>query len=427
MKKVSFILLGICFATVIFAQAEPPKYINISAKFRKWYNAGLPDSISTDFSPELRAQLPTQTFKTTTLQLKEQLGELMQTEFVNYNSPLAIYKATFKNGVFMLNLSLNSRYQITGLLLSPYQEPKAEAKLDPSLTESAVLLKTLSGTIAGTLTTPQDIIGKIPVVLIIAGSGPVDRNGNSPKLNLLTNTYKLIAEVLGKENIASLRYDKRMVGQSAAGQKEDNLRFDDYVDDAIGMINLLKEDQRFSKVIVLGHSEGSLVGMLAAASTSGSTNAFISVAGAGRRADVVMKEQLKSQPAYISEGFGRILDSLAAGKIQKNVNSSLYFLARPSIQNYLMSWCRFEPDKEIKNVKVPTLIVQGNTDLQVTTTDATNLKKSGSTLVIINNMNHVLKEAPSDREKNMATYVKPDLPLKAEFVTTMLDFIKKLK
>ncbi|MFD2147860.1 alpha/beta hydrolase [Mucilaginibacter antarcticus] len=168
---------------------------------------------------------------------------------------------------------------------------QAEIKLDPTLSESPVALKTLSGTIAGTLTIPKNTNGKIPVVLIIAGSGPVDRDGNSAKLNLATNTYKLIAEALGKDGIASLRYDKRMVGESAIGQKEENLRFDDYVDDAIGLINLLKDDQRFSKVIVLGHSEGSLVGMLAAASTVGNTNAFISVAGAGRRADRVLRSK----------------------------------------------------------------------------------------------------------------------------------------
>jgi pimeloyl-ACP methyl ester carboxylesterase len=432
MKRVCILITAICFATTIFAQAEPPKYTSATAKFKRLYNAGFPDSIFADFSPELKSQLPQETFSKTTIQLKEQLGPLVQTEFVTYNTPLASYKAVFKNGIFMLNLSLNSKYQFTGLLLTPYQEPgkpeaKAQIKLDPSLTESPVLLQTLSGTISGTLTTPKEISGKIPVVLIIAGSGPIDRDGNSAKLSLATNNYRMIAEALGKENIASLRYDKRMVGESAAGMKEDNLRFDDYVDDAIGLINLLKEDKRFSKIIVLGHSEGSLVGMLAAASTQESTNAFISVAGAGRRADIVLKEQMKSQPAYISEGFSKVLDSLAVGKLQKNVNSSLYFVARPSIQNYLMSWCKFDPEKEIRNVKVPVLITQGMNDLQVKTEDATNLKKSGFTLSLIPGMNHVLKEAPADRDKNMATYNQPDLPLKPEFMAAVLDFIKKLK
>jgi pimeloyl-ACP methyl ester carboxylesterase len=314
------------------------------------------------------------------------------------------------------------------LATAPFARANA-ANVNGALTDEPVLLKTLTGNIAGTLTLPQSITGQIPVVLIIAGSGPVDRNGNSIKPAQATNTYKLMAEALGNNNIASLRYDKRMVGESARTQKEENLRFDEYVDDAIGMINLLKEDKRFSKIIVLGHSEGSLVGMLAAASTTGSTSAFISVAGAGRRADLVLKDQLKSQPTYVSEGFKRILDSLAIGHPQKKVDASLYFIARPSIQEFLMSLCRFEPNKEIKNVKVPTLIIQGSNDLQVTAVDATNLKKarSGSIYVLIQDMNYVLKEAPADREKNLATYNQPDLPLKPELVTNVLNFINGLK
>lgn len=424
MKRICFFTLAIFFAVKLFAQAEPVKYMAAAGQFKKFYNANLPDSISANFSPEFKADLPIDKFNASTKQLRAQLGTLLQTEFFSYNSSLATYKATFQNGVFLLNLALNNKDQITGLKLAPYQEV---AKIDPSLTESPVSLKTFSGTIYGTITTPKTLNGKIPVVLIIAGSGPIDRNGNSP--NLVTNDYKLIAEALGKDAIASLRYDKRMVGESVGTEKEESLRFDDYVDDAIGMINLLKEDKRFSKVIVLGHSEGSLVGILASISSEGSTNAFISVAGAGRRADDILTEQMKSQPTYMSEGFKKILDSLAVGKVQKKVDPSLYFIARPSIQNYLRSWCKFDPQQEIKKLRIPILIVQGSTDLQVPVTDAEKLKKakSAATLTIIHGMNHVFKEAPIDKDKNMATYNQPELPLKPEFVSSVLDFIHGLK
>lgn len=431
MKKIVFFILTILFTVKIFAQAEPPNYMAAATQFKKFYNANSPDSISKNFSPELRAVLSEDKFKTTTTQLKSQLGPLLETDFVKYNSPLAVYKATFQNGVFLLNVSLNSKNQLIGLVLSPYQEPSEAitAKLDPSLIESPILLKTLSGTISGTLTMPKDATGKIPVVLIIAGSGPIDRNGNSTKLDLATNSYKLIAEALGKNNIASLRYDKRMVGESTTPNNENNLRFDDYVDDAISLINLLKDDKRFSKTIVLGHSEGSLVGMLASTNDESSVNAFISVEGAGRPADEVLTEQMKSQPQYLSTGFKKILDSLRQGKLQKNVDPALYFIARPSIQTFLMSWCRFDPKSEIKRLRVPTLIIQGTTDLQVTVADADKLKKgkSNATETIIPGMNHILKEAPADKEKNQATYNKPDLPLKPELVTSIVGFIKDLK
>jgi pimeloyl-ACP methyl ester carboxylesterase len=430
MMRICFFITAIFFSTKLFAQAEPAKYAAATIKFKKFYNADIPDSISKDFSPEMLAAVPADKFKTTTQQLKTQLGQLVNVEFQKYSTGLGVYKASFQNGVFTLNLSLNDKDQIAGLVLTAYQQPvNTQTKLDPSLTESPVLLKTLTGTIAGTLTTPANLTGKIPVVLIIAGSGPTDRDGNTPNLGVITNSYKMIAEALGKDNIASLRYDKRMVGESATGQKEESLRFDDYVDDALGLVNLLKEDKRFSKVIVLGHSEGSLVGMLTTVAAEGNVSAFISVAGAGRRADEVIKEQLKAQPAYVTEGFEKILDSLKRGKIQKKVDASLYAIARPGIQNYLMSWFKFEPKEELRKVKVPVLIIQGSTDIQVSLADATNLKKakSAATFTIVPGMNHILKEAPIDREKNMATYKQPELPLKPEFVTGVLEFIHGLK
>ncbi|HTH83465.1 MAG TPA: alpha/beta hydrolase [Mucilaginibacter sp.] len=428
MKKIIFFVLTICVAAELFAQAEPHEYLNATARFKKFYNASKPDSIFTNFSEAMKKALPEDKFRSSTLQLRNQLGSLQKTELIKYNSPLAVYKATFQNGTFLLNVSLNNKNELMGLVLSPYQETdkSAQIKMDPSLTESPVLLKTLAGTISGTLTVPNNASGKIPVVLIIAGSGPVDRNGNSAKLGLQTNDYLLMAEALGKNGIASLRYDKRMVGESTTIGKEDNLRFDDYVDDAIGLINLLKEDKRFSKIIVMGHSEGSLIGILATNASEGNVNAFISLEGAGRPAEDVLKEQMKSQPEYLANGFQTILDSLRRGKLQKNVDPALYFIARPSIQMYLMSWCRFDPQKEIKQLKIPVLIVQGTSDLQVKMIDADKLKKgkSSATLTVIHGMNHVLKDAPDDKDKNLATYNQPNLPLKPELVTAVIDFIK---
>lgn len=408
-----------------FAQDEPSNYKVAIAQFKTFYNSDAPDSVFNHFSPEMKTALPAEKFRATTVQLKTQLGALVKTEFLRYNSPLAVYKATFEHGLFSLNISLNSKNQFIGLLFTPY-DPSGN-KVDPSLIESPILSKTFTGTIAGTLTMPKNASGKIPVVLIIPGSGAVDRNGNGP--GLATNVYKLMAESLGKNGIASVRYDKRMIGESAGTAKEENLRFDDYVDDAIALISLLKDDARFSKVIVLGHSEGSLVGILASNASDGNVGGLISVAGAGVRADEIITEQMKAYPKYLADEFGVILDSLRRGKIQKSVDPSLYFIIRPSIQMYIMTWCRFEPAKEIKKIKVPTLIIQGTTDLQVKVDNAEKLKKgkSSATLTIIPGMNHILKEAPPDKEKNLATYNDPSLPLKPEFVTSVVDFINGLK
>ena len=325
----------------------------------------------------------------------------------------------------MLNVGLNDKNQFTGLRLTPpAAKPAAATAPDPSVTESSIVLKSMSGTIYGTLAMPQDAKGKVPVVLIIAGSGPTDRNGNGPLIN--TDTYKLLAYALGKAGIASVRYDKRMIGQSVGTQKESDLRFEDYSDDAVGFINMLSDDDRFSKVIVAGHSEGSLIGMLACHDEP--VKGFISLAGAGEPAEKILTEQMKSQPGYASEGLKKVLDSLKRGKINPNVDPSLYSLLRPSIQMYIMSWCRYDPAVEIRKVKCPILIVQGTTDMQVSIDNAQKLKsaKSSATLLLVRGMSHILKDGPPEREANLATYKDPNLPLNTEMVTGVIDFINKL-
>jgi pimeloyl-ACP methyl ester carboxylesterase len=433
MKRTVFLLLIVFFTIRATAQTEPANYTVAVNKFKLFYNNNQPDSIYKMFGPEMKNALTFDQFKGTTVQLKTQLGNLLETTFTSFTQPVAIYKASFQNSALSLSISLNNENKIIGLLLRPLPQSAGADKtvepgspIDPSLTESPIVLKTLSGSIHGTLTIPKNASGKIPVVLIIAGSGPTDRNGNSPKLGLNGNTYKLLAEGLGKNGIASVRYDKRMVGESETGNKEADLRFDDYVDDAVGMINKLSEDERFSKIIVLGHSEGSLIGMLA--SRDQPVKGFISVSGAGDQADKILTQQLKSQPQYIQDEFKTLLDTMRKGKTIDNIDPSLYFIARPSIQRYLISWFRYVPQRVIKNLKMPVLIIQGTTDLQITVADAGKLKKakSDATLDIIPGMNHVLKDAPADREQNLATYNKPDLPLKPELMKDIVDFINKV-
>jgi len=435
MKTLCLFILVACFAGNLFAQTPPDNYATALNKFKQLYNNNQPDSIYSLFGPEMKKALSQADFKSTTVQLKTQLGPLLQADLESYETPIAHYKATFQKSVFLLNLSLNADNKFTGLSLTPYKAPATTAAAstaagttiatDPSLVESPVTVKTLLGSISGTLAIPKDASGKVPLVLIIAGSGPTDRDGNSPKLGLHANVYKMIANELGKKDIASLRYDKRLVGQSTTSIKENEIRFEDYVEDAAALLNMLSSDERFSRIIILGHSEGSLVGMMA--SLDEPIKGFISVAGAGDSADKILTEQMKAQPAFISEGFNRMLDSLKRGKTTDNIDPALYFIARPSIQKYLMSWFRYNPQREIRKVKAPVLIIQGTTDLQVTVGDAEKLKKAKSDAIldIIPNMNHVLKEAPADKEKNKATYNEPDLPLKPEFVTAITNFVLK--
>src|SRR5688572_3915055 len=155
--------------------------------------------------------------------------------------------------------------------------------------ESETILLTTKGRLRGTLSVPPSKKA-VTVVLLIAGSGATDRNGNNTRME--NNSLKMLADTLLSHGIASLRYDKRGVGQSDRGtDSEKELRVEHYVNDAAQWIELLTYDERFNRVVVAGHSEGSLVGMLAIQKTQ-KVAAFVSIAGPGRALDTLLREQL---------------------------------------------------------------------------------------------------------------------------------------
>jgi alpha-beta hydrolase superfamily lysophospholipase len=239
------------------------------------------------------------------------------------------------------------------------------------------------------------------------------------------NHLKYLAEALCGYQIASLRYDKRGIADSReAGKEEKELRFEDYVNDASGWIRLLKNDERFSKVIVAGHSEGSLIGMLATRQEK--PDGYISIAGPASPADKLIRKQLNSQPLEVKKYIFPILDSLLSGTTVENVDPTYGALLRPSVQPYLISWFKYSPRIEIGKVNVPKLIVHGSTDIQVNPQDAFELLYSSKNvdLEIIEGMNHVLKPSEADRQKNLATYNNPDLPVMEGLVIAIVNFIK---
>ncbi|MDB9712765.1 lysophospholipase [Flavobacteriaceae bacterium] len=289
--------------------------------------------------------------------------------------------------------------------------------------EEEITLETKTGNIKGSLLTPSGS-EKIPVVLIIAGSGPTDRNGNNPMMT--NNSLKMLAIGLKKSGIASLRFDKRGVGESKnSGLQESDLRFEHYVKDVEKWIKMLKENVRFSDVIVLGHSEGSLIGMIA--SQKNEVKKFISVAGVGSPAGDILRQQLKAQPQFVLNQSLPIIEKLENGEIEENVPQMLYSLFRPSVQPYMISWFKYDPQKEIAELDKPVLIIQGTTDIQVSVSDADKLALANnkSQKQIIEGMNHILKEAKADRQKNIETYSIPDLPLKKGLIEVIVKFIKQ--
>jgi pimeloyl-ACP methyl ester carboxylesterase len=300
-----------------------------------------------------------------------------------------------------------------------------EAQSDSNWVETKITLETKTGQIFGTLCVPKDFSNG-PVVLMIAGSGPTDRDCNST-IGLKTDAFKILAHKLAGQHIATVRYDKRGVGEShAAMTSEADLRFDTYINDAIDWITMLKSDKRFIKVIIMGHSEGSLIGMVAAKKAN--ADKYISIAGAGESIDKILKTQLAAQSKSIQDSAFPIIDSLAAGKTVSHVNPMLYSLFRPSVQPYMISWIKYNPAVEISKLTIPVLILQGTNDIQVTVDDAKKLSagNKNAKLVLLENMNHIFRVVEgADRQANIATYNEPDLPIAPILVTTISDFINK--
>ncbi len=417
MKKLVLILGLMAGCGASFAQTKAD-YDREVGRFKTFYNDGKADSIFNMYSAKIQGMIPSDKNKTMMEGLKSQLGELKSNIYVEQKDGMTYYKSTFSNAVLSLIVLLNAENKMENFRFMPYSDNKSGAQGE----KTNMIFKSGNGDIKGTLRLPQKS-GKVPVVLIIAGSGPTDRDCNSQ--GMVTNAYRMLADSLEKAGIATLRYDKRGVGESAdALKKEEDLRFDDMINDACGFVKMLKNDSRFSKVYILGHSEGSAIGMIAAQKTQ--ADGYISVAGIAERADKVVELQIAETSKELAAKATILFDSLAAGYDVKNIDDDLMSLLRPSIQPYMKSWLKYYPSKEIAKLKIPILILQGTTDIQVAKKQAEMLNRANpkSKLVLVDGMSHILKDGPADREKNIETYNKSELPLSGGLVSSLVKFLK---
>lgn len=307
---------------------------------------------------------------------------------------------------------------IVTLFLALFISSQAQGQ---SFTEKEVEIDKLKGT----LSVPEQETNT--AILLISGSGPTDRNGNSA-LGLNNNSLKMVAQQLSSAGYAVLRYDKRGIGESkAAVDDPSNLRFDHFIDDAKTWLNLLS-DQGYKNLIIAGHSQGSLVGMLAAQNDE-KVKGFISLAGLAEDSGEAIVRQLQAQSPTLGEDARVNIDSMKAGYTVTQFNPYLISIFGPAIQPFLKSYIAYTPSQEIKKLSIPVLIINGTTDLQINIPQAESLKEAypKAELLIIKGMNHVLKDAPEgDLTANAATYNNPELPLSEGLISGILKFIKKL-
>ncbi len=264
------------------------------------------------------------------------------------------------------------------------------------------------------------------VALIIAGSGPTDRNCNSPG-GIHTNAYKMLAEGLANEGISSLRFDKRWIGQSVpSGMDSKEVTLEDYIDDVRVLIDYLAAEG-YERIVLIGHSEGSTIA-LAAALNNPKVASVVSLAGAGKPLSDVIVEQITAQSSELGEASRILMDSLVNGHTPKRIHPFLLSMFNPSAFAFLASYGRHDPAVYASKLTQPLMIVNGTTDIQVGVEQAELLKSANSkaTYRIYDGMNHVLKAAPTDRMQNIATYSNPDLPLFDGLVSDITSFIKSL-
>ncbi len=325
-------------------------------------------------------------------------------------------------------LLLISAMVVLPALLTAQTKSQSPSATQTSTGEEAATVSTPKGELHGTLVTPATK-PRYPVVLILVGSGPDDRDGNAAAVGLKTDAYKLLAEALKAQGIASLRYDKRGVGQSAAAlAKPSDARFDDYVADAVLWANKLRGDKRFSTLTIVGHSEGSLIGMIAAQRVG--ADAFVSLAGLGRKSSQALLDQLKpSMPADLYQKTEQVVTQLAAGQMVEPVPPQLISYFHPTLQPYLISYFHWDPAQEIRKLTIPILIVQGTTDADVKVEDAKllALAKPDAKLVLVEGMSHALKHAALNRAEQLKAYTDPSLPLEPQLVTETVNFVKQAK
>lgn len=274
--------------------------------------------------------------------------------------------------------------------------------------------------IEGTLYTPIENETS-PLVIFIAGSGPTDRDGNQSFMK--NDMLKKMATFLSNNGVSTFRYDKRIVKQIRTKTIDKNISFDDFVTDAKSVINFFKS--KYKTIIVAGHSQGSLVGLLA---LNQSVDAFVSLAGAGKPIDRILEEQIsKSAPMFL-EDSKRVLATLKAGETTKDYPLPLASIFNLELQPFMANWMQYNPIDVIKKQEIPTLIINGDKDLQVGIEEAKLLYEAAQNgqLLIVENMNHVLVNIEGDDLENMKSYNIATLEIAQEVSDRMLDFVKAL-
>jgi len=274
--------------------------------------------------------------------------------------------------------------------------------------------------INGTLLQPKTPTDNLAI--IIPGSGPTDRNGNQQLTR--SDALKKLAEALGGKNIATYRYDKKVLTLLEENAlKEEKLRFEEFIEDAINTVAFFREKSSYRNIYIVGHSQGSLVGMVAAQQSQ--IQGFISLVGAGQSIDQTILSQIALQMPGLEKSTKDAFTTLKEKGKVKAYNPALESILRPSVQSFMASWMNYDPTVEIKKLQIPVLIIGGSKDIQSSEKEFKQLQdaKPDAKAVFIDKMNHVLRRIDGNDLENSKSYNEPLRPIMSELIDEIVSFI----
>ena len=306
---------------------------------------------------------------------------------------------------------------------------QADTTAPATAIESPYTIRSGALSLAATLTMPRGVAGPVPVALIIAGSGPTDRNGNSV-LGIRPNSYAQLAWQLAERGIATLRYDKRGMPGTQGTFDIRTTTLEDFAGDARAAAESLARDPRFSRVVLVGHSEGASLALMAARQGA-PVAGVVHMSGLGRSLSVVMREQVSRQfDSATLVRYDTAMKYYLRGETPADVPSQLAILFVPVNQTFMRSLASFDPPAAIRAVRQPVLLVQGATDLQATVADAERLHaaRPDARIVLLPETNHVLKHITDTTVAGqMPTYQDPRVPIVPEAARAIADWILALR
>ncbi|MEM8599311.1 MAG: alpha/beta hydrolase [Bacteroidota bacterium] len=347
---------------------------------------------------------------------------------------LAVFEGTRENRTIAGSFTQGTA---AGTFSITWQDPAASVPagledaqdLPPGVLAEAVAIDTPTGTLHGTLTWPAAPAQPAPGVVIVAGSGPTDRDGNSIMLPGKNNSLRMLAEALTAEGYAVLRFDKRGVAASAESSiAEVDVRVETFAEDVVAWGRWLRADPRTTDALsIIGHSEGALVGALAADPLDAA--GFVALAGLGRPIQVVLRRQLAAQlPAEVLIEVDSLFATLERGETTEALSPMLVSTFRPSVQPYLSSVMAYDPADLVAALGAPVLVVNGTTDVQVAVEDGVRLAQAdNAALVVIEGMNHILKAVSGTLAEQLPSYGDPTLGLHPDLVPALEAFLSAVE